>query len=189
MGRQPDYYQVLQIETTASQDAIKKAYREKALQYHPDLNADDAAEETFKRINEAYSVLSDAAKRKQYDLYGTVGRIAGAGFSEGFPAGGMCFRPGWGGGCGCGMKGMGHWRAVFRRGPRQVVQEGEHFICTVLLTPAEKETGTQRSVFVNHEGGRKIFTVDIPAGAASGQRILVVEKGRDSPVTVFIRIE
>jgi DnaJ-class molecular chaperone len=184
-----DYYQLLQVEKTATQDEIKKAYREMALQYHPDINPDIEDEETIKQINEAYSVLSDTAKRKQYDLYGTVGRIAGSGFSGNF-TGGMQFRPGWGSGCGCGRKGMGHWSAIFQkaRRPEPVVREGEKFICRVALTADEKERGAERSIFVNDAAGRKIFTVTIPAGVMPGQRIPVVEKGPDSPVTVCIEV-
>ena len=63
-----DYYKILGVTKTASEEEIKKAYRAKALQYHPDKNQGNAAaEEMFKKINEAYSVLSDPAKRTQYD--------------------------------------------------------------------------------------------------------------------------
>ena len=63
-----DYYTVLGVESSASEEDIKKAYRAKALQYHPDKNqGDTAAEEMFKQVNEAYSVLSDPQKRTRYD--------------------------------------------------------------------------------------------------------------------------
>ncbi len=66
-----DYYDVLGVERGASADAIKKAYRKKALQYHPDRNPDDAeAEERFKEAAEAYSVLGEADKRSRYDRFG-----------------------------------------------------------------------------------------------------------------------
>lgn len=66
-----DYYQILGVSKTASQKDIKKAYRKLARQYHPDVNpGDKAAEETFKEINEAHEVLSDAEKRKKYDQFG-----------------------------------------------------------------------------------------------------------------------
>lgn len=68
-----DYYQVLGIDKKASQDDIKKAYRKLAVKWHPDKNqGDKSAEEKFKKISEAYAVLSDANKRSQYDQFGSA---------------------------------------------------------------------------------------------------------------------
>ncbi|MCX7913209.1 MAG: molecular chaperone DnaJ [Thermodesulfovibrionales bacterium] len=68
-----DYYKILNVSKDASQDEIKKAFRKLARKYHPDLNpGDKSAEEKFKEINEAYAVLSDPQKRKEYDSYGTT---------------------------------------------------------------------------------------------------------------------
>lgn len=67
-----DLYQVLGVQKNATADEIKKAYRALALKYHPDRNPNDTvAEEKFKQINAAYSVLGDETKRHQYDLYGS----------------------------------------------------------------------------------------------------------------------
>jgi curved DNA-binding protein len=67
-----DYYKTLGIEKTADPEAVKKAYRKLALKYHPDRNPNNReAEEKFKKISEAYAVLSDAEKRKQYDSFGS----------------------------------------------------------------------------------------------------------------------
>lgn len=68
-----DYYSVLGVPNGATADQIKRAYRDLALKYHPDRNHDKAATEKFKEINEAYAVLGDPEKRKQYDAYGPEG--------------------------------------------------------------------------------------------------------------------
>jgi len=69
-----DYYEVLGVDKSASADEIKKAYRKKALQYHPDKNpGDKAAEDKFKEAAEAYDVLSDATKKSRYDQFGHAG--------------------------------------------------------------------------------------------------------------------
>lgn len=73
MGNKRDYYEVLGIPKTASQDEIKNAFRALARQYHPDVNKAHDAEEKFKEINEAYGVLSDAEKRAAYDRFGPEG--------------------------------------------------------------------------------------------------------------------
>ena len=78
-----DYYEVLDVAKTATAEEIKKAYRKKAIQYHPDKNpGDKEAEEKFKEAAEAYEVLSDPEKRKRYDKFGHQGmngRFGGAG--------------------------------------------------------------------------------------------------------------
>ncbi|MAF37058.1 molecular chaperone DnaJ [archaeon] len=68
-----DYYEVLGVNKTASNEEIKKAYKKLALKYHPDRNKDKDAEEKFKTISEAYAVLSDKEKRQQYDQFGPEG--------------------------------------------------------------------------------------------------------------------
>lgn len=82
-----DYYEVLGVDKNASEDEIKKAYRKLAIKYHPDKNPDDKnAEEKFKEAAEAYDVLHDPNKRKQYDQFGFDGP-AGMGGSGGFGGG------------------------------------------------------------------------------------------------------
>ena len=83
-----DYYEVLEVEKTASVEEIKKAYRKKAIQYHPDKNpGDKVAEEKFKEAAEAYDVLSNPDKRARYDQFGHAGMSGAAG--NGGPFGGF----------------------------------------------------------------------------------------------------
>src|SRR5215203_2004147 len=81
-----DFYEILGISKSASQDEIKKAYRKVAMQHHPDRNpGDKASEDKFKEAAEAYEILSDADKRSQYDRFGHQafgqGRGSGGGYS------------------------------------------------------------------------------------------------------------
>ena len=84
MAEKRDYYEVLGVDKSASAEDIKKAYRKKAIQYHPDKNpGDKEAEEKFKEAAEAYDVLSDPQKRARYDKYGHAGMEGQGGFSSG----------------------------------------------------------------------------------------------------------
>ena len=84
MAEKRDYYEVLGVDKSASAEEIKKAYRKKAIQYHPDKNpGDKVAEEKFKEAAEAYEVLSDPQKRQRYDQFGMAGMQGAGGFSGG----------------------------------------------------------------------------------------------------------
>ena len=75
-----DYYDILGVSKTATDDELKKAYRKMAIKYHPDKNPDDPqAEDKFKEAAEAYEVLSNADQRAQYDRFGHDGMRAGSG--------------------------------------------------------------------------------------------------------------
>ena len=94
MSTKRDYYEVLGVGKSADEKEIKKAYRKLAMQYHPDRNPDNKeAEEKFKEINEAYEVLSDETKRRNYDQFGHEGvngqGFGGQGFGGGFSGGGF----------------------------------------------------------------------------------------------------
>jgi curved DNA-binding protein len=89
-----DYYAILGLSKTASQEEIKQAFRKLARKYHPDVNpGNQQAEARFKEINEAYEVLSDPEKRKKYDQFGQYWKQAG----QGFPGGGGGFNTDMGG--------------------------------------------------------------------------------------------
>lgn len=92
MASSRNYYDVLGVSKTASDAEIKSAFRKLAKQYHPDINKEPGAEEKFKEIGEAYAVLSDSEKRKQYDQFGHEAYTQGAsqgGFGGGNPFGGF----------------------------------------------------------------------------------------------------
>ena len=88
MANKRDYYEILGISKNANDEQIKSAFRKKALEFHPDRNKAEDAEQKFKEINEAYQILSDSEKRSKYDQFGHAGvsgaGTGGAGFEGGF---------------------------------------------------------------------------------------------------------
>jgi len=145
MARSRDFYEVLGVSKSASQDEIKKAYRELARRWHPDRNPDDAdAEERFKEIQQAYDALSDPEKRKQYDAGGGLG---------GFGAGGF---PGGGGFQGGGFASdLGDIFTTFLRGRGQQgprAQQGRDLETEVRLSFDQAMQGTQIAVSVPTTG-------------------------------------
>ena len=92
MADKRDYYEVLGVDKNADDATIKKAYRRLAKKYHPDANPDnEEAAAKFKEASEAYAVLSDAEKRKQYDQFGHAAFEGGAGGAGGFDFSGFDF--------------------------------------------------------------------------------------------------
>jgi molecular chaperone DnaJ len=141
-----DFYEVLGVSKSSSQDEIKKAYRELAREWHPDRKPDDPeAEERFKEIQQAYDTLSDEEKRKQYDA---GGRFAGAGF----PGGGGGF-PGGGGGFPSDIGDI--FSTFFGRGGRQQgprEQRGRDLETEVRLSFDQAMHGTQIAVSIPTTG-------------------------------------
>ncbi len=88
-----DLYALLGVDRSASAEDIKKAYRKKAMDLHPDRHQGDKVKEAeFKKVNEAYTVLSDAGKKSQYDRFGSTEGLQG--FGGGFQGGGADFNVG-----------------------------------------------------------------------------------------------
>lgn len=188
----PDFYQVLGVSRTASQEEIQRAYRRLARRYHPDVNKDPAAEDRFKEISEAYQVLSDPDTRRRYDQFGPAFRQVPEGAEQWAGAGAR--RPGgatWGPGPGPGPGAGGVWGGVGdidledllgglfgRRAPRGwgrvpgADQEAE-----VPLSVEEAYRGGRRSITIERPGGPQSLTVTIPAGVTEGQRIRLAGQG------------
>ncbi|MDH8700783.1 molecular chaperone DnaJ [Dysgonomonadaceae bacterium PH5-43] len=144
------YYEVLEVSKTASADEIKKAYRKKAIQYHPDKNpGNKEAEEMFKEAAEAYEVLSNGEKRSRYDQFGHAG--VGGAASGGYGGGGMSmedifssFGDIFGGFGGFSGFGGGFGSSSGRRAAR-----GSDLRVKVKLTLKEIATGVEKKIKVN----------------------------------------
>ncbi len=119
MAEKRDYYEVLGLKKGASDSEIKSAFRKMAMKYHPDRNpGDKEAEEKFKEVNEAYSILSDPDKKSKYDQFGHAGVDPNAGFGGGGFSGFGGFEDIFGDIFG-GFSGFGGGRGANRNGPRK----------------------------------------------------------------------
>jgi molecular chaperone DnaJ len=138
MATVPDLYAVLGVRSDASDEDIKRAYRKLARELHPDVNSDPEAERRFKQITAAYQTLSDPAKRRQYDMFGS----GGGGIPDFFPFGDMgdIFDVFFGGGVGGRRRGS-------RR--RSRIQRGEDLFVQLTLTFEEAAFGVQKDVMVD----------------------------------------
>jgi curved DNA-binding protein len=184
-----DYYDTLGVAKGSSDDEIKKSYRKLAMKYHPDRNPDNKeAEAKFKQISEAYAVLSDTEKRKQYDMYGDQkfhqnysqeDIFRGADFrniftDSGFDGGDIfsrIFGAGFGGG------GFGGGRGGF--GGQMKGQDVE-FPVTISFNDAF--AGSERQINCRlSDGSSRELTLKIPPGVRDGGKLRVAGKGANSP--------
>ena len=193
-----DFYEILGVARTASQDEIQQAYRKLARTYHPDVNSDPGAEDRFKDVSEAYAVLSDPQTRRRYDSFGPDFRQvpegvdpetwrrarAGAGAGAGAGPGGFGGGPygSAGGPFGAGgvdidiedlLGGLFGGRAGRGFGPIPGAdQEAE-----LEVTVEDAYHGTQRTVTLQGADGQRSFDVKVPAGVTNGQRIRLAGQG------------
>lgn len=183
-----NYYDILGVSKSSSQSEIKKAFRKKAMEYHPDRNQDNPqAEDKFKEVNEAYAVLSDDQKKQQYDMYGdrkfhqqysSDDIFRGADFGSIFDDLGMnpdIFSSIFGGGGGGGFGGQAG--GGFHRGP----QKGQDIEYTIQVGFMDAYNGTERKVqFSLNDGSSRDLTIKIPKGIESGKKLRVSGKGAAS---------
>ncbi len=194
-----DYYKILGVSKNASTEEIKKAYRKLALKFHPDRNqGNKEAEEKFKEANEAYAVLSDPEKRKQYDTFGSTGfqqrfsqedifrnsdigsilrefGINFGGMGGGFNSGGFrTFSYGRGGINDIFSQGM-HTGHNFRA---QQPVKGQDYTLELTITLDDVLTGAEKIISLGR-GDEKV-TVKIPPGIENGKKLRVAGKGAPS---------
>ena len=183
---QQDYYQTLGVSKKATDAEIKKAYRKLAMKYHPDhTKGDRHAEEMFKKVSEAYAVLSDKEKRQQYDTFGSAGfhqrysqedifrNVDLGDILKEFGFGGQGMRFSFGGGSPFGGPFGGGQR-------RQAPVKGSDLVYELPLTLREVASGTSKTVTFQHQGRSESITVKIPAGMISGKKLRLSGKGEQS---------
>ena len=187
-----DYYKILGVQKTAGGEEIKKAYRKLAMKYHPDhTKGDKDAEEKFKKISEAYAVLSDKEKRKEYDTFGSEGfrqRFSQEDIFRGFDFGDIFREFGFGGG-NFSHGGGGGRRFSFGTGSpfnfsgaQQSGQaKGSDLVYELPLTLREVATGTSKVITFQHQGRSENLTVKIPKGLIAGKKLRLAGKGNPSP--------
>ena len=182
-----DYYEVLGVSKSASDDEIKKAYRKLAIKYHPDKNpGDKAAEEKFKEATEAYEVLNDKQKRARYDQFGHagVGGNAGNPFGGGNPFGNgnfnsQSFHFDFGGGAPGSFDDILGDLFGFGGARRRRAMRGQDFETQVVIDFKAAVFGTTCEITAP-ESGKKL-KVKIPAGIDDGMAIRLAGKGGAAP--------
>ena len=203
-----DYYKTLGVSKTASQEEIKKAFKKLAVKYHPDKNpGDKKAEEHFKDVNEAYAVLSDEKKRRQYDQFGDSGFhqrysqediFRGSDINDifremGFNGDifGTIFgggRPRGGGGFGGGRRRGGiNLEDLFGGGGgggfgggQAYASKGQDFTMDLFIDFMEAVNGCEKNIEYMFDGSRRQVKVRIPPGISSGQKLRLAGKGGEA---------
>ena len=202
-----DYYKILGVKKNASTEDIKKAYRKLAMKYHPDRNKDNkAAGEKFKEISEAYAVLSDPEKKKQYDMFGAEGFqqrysqediFSSFDFSNIFREFGFGNAGGRGRGGGAGMfnhifsgasRGSGYrtksdpYGSIFDGfGGGTEVLKGQDVIYEFPIHLEDIVKTNQKTISYNLGGINEQVKVKIPAGIADGKKLRLAGKGQPGP--------
>jgi curved DNA-binding protein len=194
-----DYYEVLGVKKDSSTQDIKKAYRKLAMKYHPDRNkGDKEAEEKFKKLSEAYAVLSDPEKRKEYDTFGASGfqqRYSQEDIFRGFDLGDILKEFGLGG-MGGGFRassgqgspfetfffqggGPGAGGASYRTTQQPV--QGSDLTYELSVSLNEVLSGSEKTISLRRENKTENVSVKIPKGIKAGQKLRLAGKGSPSP--------
>ncbi|MCW5199946.1 DnaJ domain-containing protein [Desulfobulbus sp. F1] len=195
-----EYYKILGVEKSATADEIKKSYRKLALKYHPDKNPDNKeAEAKFKEINEAYAVLSDEKKRKEYDTYGSAGfqqRYSQEDIFRNFDLNDILSQFGFGGQGGgrtsfrFGGQGGGSPFDFFSQagggggcssgGCRPQPTKGEDQTYELSVTLADVLHGADKNISLRRNGETQNVSVKVPKGIENGKRLRLSGKGAPS---------
>jgi len=210
-----DYYAILGVEKTATEEEIKKKYRKLAKKYHPDAHpGDKASEEKFKEISEAYEVLGDKEKRAKYDqIYEGVksGRFGGAGFDpsafSGFASGPGGFTYTWTSGDFGDLGGFSDFFKMFFGGGRGFGsgfddlfgggisrRRGQDIETKVQIGVLQAYRGGEQTITVQTQGGTKTVKFKVPAGIQPGEKIKLsglggAGVGGGSPGDLYLEIE
>ena len=184
-----NYYKILGVNKNATSAEIKKAYRKLAMKYHPDHARNDKdAEAKFKKISEAYAVLNDKEKRKQYDTFGSTGfrkRYSQEDIFKGFDFTDILKEFGFGETNYCPGKrsfsfgGETLFGDQARRHPTGI--KGTDFVYEIPLTLQEVATGTSKTVQFKSAGHTEKITVKIPKGMVTGKKLRLAGKGEPGP--------
>ncbi len=176
-----DYYKILGVDKSASQDDIKKAFRKLAHEHHPDKNkGNETASAKFKEASEAYSILSDENKRKQYDTFGSAGPSMGGGqggyggFNPGQGFGGFDFSQFTGANGQSFEFDLSDIFGEFFGGGRRP-KRGKNITVDIQITFKESIFGVKKEVNIQKEK----LEVNIPSGIESGQGLKISGKGEE----------